>query len=109
MPKNKVAVLYGAGGAVGGAVARTFAGQGARLLTGRLRAPVQAAAKDISVGGSAVWRRSMPLTCRLRDEHMPSVTERAGRVDISRSTRSPSRIRGLRVNPWPGCMPGSSP
>jgi hypothetical protein len=31
MPKNKVAVLYGAGGAVGGAVARTFAGQGARL------------------------------------------------------------------------------
>jgi 3-oxoacyl-[acyl-carrier protein] reductase len=33
---DKTAVIYGAGGAIGGAVARAFAGEGARLLlTGR--------------------------------------------------------------------------
>ena len=43
MLKNKVAVIYGAGGAIGGAVARAFAGEGATLfLTGRKRAPVAA-------------------------------------------------------------------
>ena len=53
--KNKVAVIYGAGGAIGGAVARAFAREGAKLfLTGRRRAPVEAVAKDIvSAGGSA--------------------------------------------------------
>jgi len=36
MLKDKVAVIYGAGGAVGGAVARAFACEGAKLfLTGR--------------------------------------------------------------------------
>ena len=36
MLKNKVAVIYGAGGAIGGAVARAFAREGAKLfLTGR--------------------------------------------------------------------------
>ena len=51
--KNKVAVIYGAGGAIGGAVARAFAREGGTLfLTGRLRAPVEAVAKDIvSAGG----------------------------------------------------------
>ena len=45
MLKDKVAVIYGAGGAVGGAVARAFASEGAKLfLTGRLRAPVEAVA-----------------------------------------------------------------
>jgi NAD(P)-dependent dehydrogenase (short-subunit alcohol dehydrogenase family) len=48
MLQNKIAVIYGAGGAIGGAVARAFARDGARLfLTGRLRAPVEAVARDI--------------------------------------------------------------
>jgi len=38
--ENKTAVIYGAGGAVGGAVARTFASEGAQLfLTGPTLAP----------------------------------------------------------------------
>ena len=50
--KNKVAVIYGSGGAIGGAVARAFARGGATLfLTGRLRAPVEAVAKDIVAAG----------------------------------------------------------
>jgi NAD(P)-dependent dehydrogenase (short-subunit alcohol dehydrogenase family) len=44
--QDKVAVIYGAGGAVGGAVARAFAREGATLfLTGRHRAPVEPRAK----------------------------------------------------------------
>jgi NADP-dependent 3-hydroxy acid dehydrogenase YdfG len=56
MLENKFAVIYGASGAIGGAVARAFAHEGARLfLTGRDRASVDAVAKDIvSAGGSAV-------------------------------------------------------
>src|SRR5882762_4462316 len=55
MLKNKVAVIYGAGGSIGGAVARAFASEGAKLfLTGRHRALVETVAKEIvSVGGSA--------------------------------------------------------
>ena len=40
--QNKNAVIYGAGGAIGSAVARAFAREGAKLfLTGRHRAPVE--------------------------------------------------------------------
>jgi NADP-dependent 3-hydroxy acid dehydrogenase YdfG len=53
--KDKVAVIYGAGGAIGSAVARAFALDGAKaFLTGRLRGPVEAIAKEVvSAGGSA--------------------------------------------------------
>ena len=53
--KDKVVVIYGAGGAIGGAVARAFGDEGAELfLTGRTFAPVEVVAKDILAGdGSA--------------------------------------------------------
>jgi NADP-dependent 3-hydroxy acid dehydrogenase YdfG len=52
---NKTAVIYGAGGAVGGAVARAFAREGARvLLAGRSLARVEAVAGEIvAAGGTA--------------------------------------------------------
>ena len=49
--QNKTAVIYGAGGAVGGAVARAFAREGAAVfLTGRNLAAVDAVAEDIVAG-----------------------------------------------------------
>jgi NADP-dependent 3-hydroxy acid dehydrogenase YdfG len=46
--KGKIAVVHGAGGAIGGAVARAFAREGAKLfLSGRNLASVEAVAKDI--------------------------------------------------------------
>ena len=53
MLKDKVAVIYGAGGGIGSAVARAFAPEGARLfLTGRHLAPVDAVTKEVvSAGG----------------------------------------------------------
>jgi NAD(P)-dependent dehydrogenase (short-subunit alcohol dehydrogenase family) len=83
--KDKVAVIYGAGGAVGGAVARAFASEGAKLfLTGRLRAPVEAVAQDISsAGGSAKAAGVDALDEQAVDKHLQSVIDKAGRVDIS--------------------------
>jgi NAD(P)-dependent dehydrogenase (short-subunit alcohol dehydrogenase family) len=83
--KDKVAVIYGAGGAVGGAVARAFATEGANLhLTGRSLAPVEVVAKDIASGGrSAEAAQVDALDEQAVDEHLQSVIAKAGRVDIS--------------------------
>jgi NAD(P)-dependent dehydrogenase (short-subunit alcohol dehydrogenase family) len=85
MLKNKVAVIYGAGGAIGGAVARAFASEGAKLfLTGRLQAPVEAVAKEIvSASGSAEVAEVDALDEQAVDRHLQSVIHQAGRVDIS--------------------------
>jgi NAD(P)-dependent dehydrogenase (short-subunit alcohol dehydrogenase family) len=83
--KDKVAVVYGAGGAIGGAVARAFAREGATLfLTGRHLAPVEAVAKDVvAAGGSAEAAAVDALDEQAVDQHLQSVTDKAGRVDIS--------------------------
>ncbi|NOJ43004.1 SDR family oxidoreductase [Bradyrhizobium sp. WSM 1791] len=83
--KNKVAVIYGAGGAVGSAVARAFAREGARLfLTGRHRAPVEAIAKEgVSAEGTAETAEVDALDEQAIDRHLQSVVDKAGRVDIS--------------------------
>jgi NAD(P)-dependent dehydrogenase (short-subunit alcohol dehydrogenase family) len=85
MLKDKVAVIYGAGGAIGGAVARAFASEGAKVfVTGRLRAPVDAVAEDIvSAGGSAEAATIDALDEQAVDKHLQYVVDRAGRVDIS--------------------------
>jgi NAD(P)-dependent dehydrogenase (short-subunit alcohol dehydrogenase family) len=85
MLKDKVAVIYGAGGAIGGSVARALAREGANLfLTGRRREPVEAVAKDIvSAGGSAEAAEVDALDEQAVDKHLQSVIDEAGRVDIS--------------------------
>ncbi len=85
MLKNKIAVIYGASGGIGGAVARAFAHEGARVfLTGRDQASVDAVAKDIaSAGGSAVAAQVDALDEHAIDTHLQSVIDTAGRVDIS--------------------------
>jgi NAD(P)-dependent dehydrogenase (short-subunit alcohol dehydrogenase family) len=85
MLKDKVAVIYGAGGAIGSAVAGAFASEGAHLfLTGRFLAPVEVLAKDIvSAGGSAEAAEVDALDEQAMDDHLQSVIDKAGRVDIS--------------------------
>jgi NAD(P)-dependent dehydrogenase (short-subunit alcohol dehydrogenase family) len=83
--QDKVAVIYGGGGAIGGAVARAFAGEGARVfVTGRLRAPVEVVAKEIvSAGGAAEAAEVDALDEPVVDRHLLEVLDKAGRVDIS--------------------------
>ena len=85
MLKNKVTVIYGAGGDIGGGVARAFAREGANVfLTGRKLAPVRAVARDIvAAGGSAEATEVDALDEQAVDKHLQSVIDSAGRVDIS--------------------------
>jgi NAD(P)-dependent dehydrogenase (short-subunit alcohol dehydrogenase family) len=85
MLKDKVAVIYGAGGAVGSAVARAFAREGARVfLTGRALSSVEVVAKEIeAAGGSAEAAEVDALDEHAVDEHLGSVIGEAGRIDIS--------------------------
>jgi NAD(P)-dependent dehydrogenase (short-subunit alcohol dehydrogenase family) len=85
MLTNKTAVIYGAGGAVGGAIARAFAREGARVfLTGRSRSKIDAVAKDImSAGGKAESAQVDALDEQAVDRHLQSLIDKVGRVDIS--------------------------
>jgi NAD(P)-dependent dehydrogenase (short-subunit alcohol dehydrogenase family) len=85
MLEDKVAVIYGAGGGIGGAVARAFAREGATLfLTGRDRASVETVATEVvSDGGSAEATEIDALDEQAVDKHLQSVIEKAGRLDIS--------------------------
>jgi NAD(P)-dependent dehydrogenase (short-subunit alcohol dehydrogenase family) len=85
MLANKVAVIYGAGGAIGGAVARAFASEGAKVfLTGHSLAPVELVVKGVvAAGGSADAAEVDALDEQAVDRHLQSVIDMAGRVDIS--------------------------
>lgn len=72
MLKDKVAVVYGAGGAIGSAVTRAFAAEGARVFaTGRERPSGQDADVVDALEETAI------------EEHLRTVVDRAGRIDIS--------------------------
>ena len=73
--KNKTAIIYGAGGAVGGAVARVFAREGATLfLTGHKLAAVDAVAKDIRAAGGTVETATVDaLDEKMVEEHASAV------------------------------------
>src|SRR5689334_13430846 len=83
--ENKVAVIYGAGGAIGSAVARAFAAEGAKVfVTGRRRESVQAVARELVSGGRIVEAAEVDaLDERAVDAHLGSVIEKTRRVDIS--------------------------
>lgn len=83
--ENKIAVIYGAGGGIGGGVARTFAREGARVfLAGRSRTTLEAVAKDIMAGGGAADVAEVDaLDESAVDKHARDVVAQAGRIDIS--------------------------
>ncbi|HZR39448.1 MAG TPA: SDR family NAD(P)-dependent oxidoreductase, partial [Ktedonobacteraceae bacterium] len=82
---NKNAVIYGAGGAIGGAIARAFAREGARVfLTGHSLTSVDAVASDIlAAGGVAETAQVDALDEQAVEEHLSAVVEKAGAIDIS--------------------------
>ena len=83
--EDKNAVIYGAGGAIGAAVARAFAREGATLfLTGRNQAKVESVAGNIrSAGGRAEAAEVDALDEQAIDRHLSAVTAKAGAIDIS--------------------------
>ena len=82
--EDKNVVIYGAGGAVGSAVARSFAREGARLfLTGRSLAAVQAVAKDIGTDGAVAEAAQVDaLDEQAVENHLAAVVDKAKRIDV---------------------------
>jgi NAD(P)-dependent dehydrogenase (short-subunit alcohol dehydrogenase family) len=83
--KNKNAVIYGAGGAIGGAVASALAWAGARVfLTGRKKKPLEDLVKDIIIsGGTAEMAIVDALDEQAINKHLDNIVEQAGHIDIS--------------------------
>jgi NAD(P)-dependent dehydrogenase (short-subunit alcohol dehydrogenase family) len=83
--ENKNAIVYGAGGDIGGAVARTFAREGAMVfLVGRTKGPLEAVAAGIKAdGGAAEVAVLDALDERAVEEHTQRTASKAGGVDVS--------------------------
>ncbi|MGH2847719.1 MAG: SDR family NAD(P)-dependent oxidoreductase [Thermoleophilaceae bacterium] len=83
--ENKNAVIYGGGGSIGGAVARSFAREGARVfLAGRSEAKLEGVAEEIrAAGGVAGTAVVDALDEEAVDHHADAVAAEAGSIDIS--------------------------
>ena len=82
--EDKNAVIYGGGGSIGGAVARAFAREGARVfLAGRTLATLEEVAEAIrAAGGAAETTEVDALDERAVDQHADDVASEAGGIDI---------------------------
>ena len=94
--EGKSAVIYGGGGAVGGAVARAFAAQGARVyLAGRTLASLETVAGGIrSAGGTAHTSRVDALDEKAVDDHADFVAADAGSLDVCFNLISHGDVQG---------------
>jgi 3-oxoacyl-[acyl-carrier protein] reductase len=83
--EDKNAVIYGGGGSIGGAVARAFAREGAKVfLAGRTQVKLDEVAEEIrSAGGVAETAQVDALDEKAVDEHTDAVAAEAGGIDIS--------------------------
>jgi NAD(P)-dependent dehydrogenase (short-subunit alcohol dehydrogenase family) len=83
--QNLNAVIYGGGGAIGGAVARVFAREGATVfIAGRTRARLDAVAAEIAAAGGVVETAQVDVfDQRAVEEHADAVAARAGGIDIA--------------------------
>src|SRR5438128_2469086 len=96
---GKNAVIYGAGGSIGGAVARAFAREGARVhLAGRTRETLEAVASEIrsSAGTAAAAGTAVvdALDENAVDEHADAIAAAAGSLDISVNLISHGDVQG---------------
>ena len=82
---NKVCVIYGAGGSIGGAIARGFAREGARVfLAGRTQSKLDQVADEIRAkGGRADYGLLDALDAKQVNAYVDSVMEAAGQIDVS--------------------------
>lgn len=83
--QNKTAIIYGAGGSLGGAVAKALAAAGANVfLTGRNSSSLQKTADEIlSAGGKAEVDVVDALDENAVNKHIETVVQKVGTVDIS--------------------------
>ncbi|HMC87398.1 MAG TPA: SDR family oxidoreductase [Chitinophagaceae bacterium] len=95
--KNKNAVIYGAGGSLGGAMARAFAKEGANVfVSGRNMAPLEIVVKDIlASGGKAEAAVVDALNEKAVNDYVDAITSKAGSVDISYNAIGVEAVQGI--------------
>jgi len=95
--ENKNAVIYGGGGAIGGAVARAFAREGAKVhLAGHTLAKLEEVAEAIrSAGGAAETAPVDALDEQAVDAHADAVAAEAGSLDISFNLITHGDVQGI--------------
>jgi 3-oxoacyl-[acyl-carrier protein] reductase len=96
---NKNAIIYGAGGAIGGAVAQAFAREGAKVfLAGRTISKLNIVAKKIlAEGGIAEAAVVDALDIKSVEKHLTDVISKEGRIDISFNAISINDIQGAHL------------
>jgi 3-oxoacyl-[acyl-carrier protein] reductase len=101
--ENKTAVIYGGGGRVGGAVARAFAREGARVfLAGRSQEALDRVAEEIAAaGGEAETALVDALDERAVDDHVDAVAGKAGGIDVSFTTIGHGDVHGAPLLEMP--------
>jgi NAD(P)-dependent dehydrogenase (short-subunit alcohol dehydrogenase family) len=101
--ENKNAVIYGGSGSVGGAVARAFAREGARVfLAGRTLATLDAVAEEVrSSGGAAETAQVDALDERAVEEHADAVAREAGGIDVSFNAIANDDVQGAPLAEMP--------
>ena len=82
--ENKCAVVFGAGGSIGAAVAKEFAAEGARVfLAGRTKASLEAVAKQITAAGGEAQTASVDALDDVAvNRYLDEVAKQIGRIDI---------------------------
>jgi 3-oxoacyl-[acyl-carrier protein] reductase len=94
--EDKNAVIYGAGGSIGSAVARAFAREGAKVhLAGRTLESLEEVTEEIrSAGGVAETAQVDAIDEHAVDRHADAVAASAGGIDISFNLISVGDVQG---------------
>src|SRR5918998_992663 len=95
--KDKNAVIYGAGGAIGGAVARAFASEGATVfLVGRTLAGLERVAADIAAAGGAVEVALLDaMDEHAVDGHADALAVKVDHLDIAINALGIAHVQGM--------------
>lgn len=100
---GKVAILYGAGGSVGAAIAQAFAAEGAVVvLAGRRQEPLDAVqARIAAAGGKAECHVLDALDAAAVDAFAGDVFTRQGHIDVSFNLIGYGDVQGQAVTAMP--------
>ena len=89
---GKTAIIHGGAGAIGGAIARTFVREGAKVfLTGRTRARVFAVAAELSAHATQLDALDEAAV----EAHARDVTEREGGIDVMVNAIGVNHVQGV--------------
>lgn len=100
---GKVTMIFGAGGAIGGAVGKAFAREGAKVfLSGRHGTPVEAVANDIrAAGGVAETATVDALDEAAIERYVAGVAGQAGGVDVVLNAIGVHAVQGTPLTDLP--------